>query len=48
MTNGSKQQISTINPVGPALDVRSAEDVQWSDVADVVVVGWGRRSQRRH
>lgn len=41
MTNGSKQQISTINPVGPALDVRSAEDVQWSDVADVVVVGWG-------
>ena len=41
MTSSSKKHISTINPVGPALEVRSADDVQWSDTTDVIVVGWG-------
>ncbi|MBV8248545.1 MAG: FAD-binding protein [Comamonas sp.] len=37
----SLKHISTINPVGAALDVGSADEVLWSDAADVVVVGWG-------
>lgn len=36
-----KKHVSTINPVGAVLDVRSADEVQWSDASDVVVVGWG-------
>lgn len=39
--SNAKKHISTINPVGVALEVRSADDIQWSDAADVVVVGWG-------
>ena len=39
--SNSKKHISTINPVGPALDVQSADEIQWSDAVDVVVVGWG-------
>jgi 3-oxo-5alpha-steroid 4-dehydrogenase len=41
MANSSRKNISTINPVGDALDVRSAADIQWSDSTDVIVVGWG-------
>ncbi|CAM4227720.1 3-oxo-5-alpha-steroid 4-dehydrogenase [Comamonas aquatilis] len=36
-----KKHVSTINPIGEAVEVRSADEVQWSDAADVVVVGWG-------
>ncbi|CUA99909.1 FAD-binding protein [Comamonas thiooxydans] len=36
-----KKHVSTINPVGAVLDVGSADEVQWSDASDVVVVGWG-------
>nr|Q59327.1 RecName: Full=3-oxo-5-alpha-steroid 4-dehydrogenase; AltName: Full=Delta 4, 5-alpha steroid dehydrogenase [Comamonas testosteroni]AAB08517.1 delta 4, 5-alpha steroid dehydrogenase [Comamonas testosteroni] len=36
-----KKHVSTINPVGEVLDVGSADEVQWSDASDVVVVGWG-------
>ena len=31
----------TVTPVEPALEVTDAAEVQWSDSADVVVVGWG-------
>lgn len=41
MSNNFKTRISTVNPIGAALDVRSADDVQWSDSTDVIVVGWG-------
>lgn len=41
MTNSSKKHISTVNPVGAPLQVQSADDIQWADSADVVVVGWG-------
>lgn len=41
MGNSSKKHISTINPIGAPLQVASADDIQWSDSADVVVVGWG-------
>lgn len=40
MSNSNKL-VSTINPVGAALDVRSADEIHWSDASDVVVVGWG-------
>ena len=33
-----KKHVSTINPVGAVLDVGSADEVQWSDASDVVVV----------
>ena len=39
MANNSKTRISTINPIAPALDVRSADEVQWADSTDVIVVG---------
>ena len=32
---------STVTPIGPALEVESAEALDWSDSADVLVVGWG-------
>lgn len=32
---------STVTPVAPALEVDNASAVDWSDSADVVVVGWG-------
>lgn len=32
---------STVTPVEPALEVDSADDVNWSESADVLVVGWG-------
>ncbi|MGE8318658.1 MAG: FAD-binding protein [Comamonas sp.] len=41
MAAPSRQQTSTVNPVGAALQVRSADEIRWSDSADVVVVGWG-------
>lgn len=31
----------TVTPIEPALEVVDAAEVQWSDSADVVVVGWG-------
>ncbi|TYK73293.1 FAD-binding protein [Comamonas sp. Z3] len=39
--SNSKKLVSTVNPVRAALDVRSADEIQWSDASDVVVVGWG-------
>lgn len=41
MAQGSRNHVSTVNPVGAALDVRSADEIQWSDTTDVIVVGWG-------
>lgn len=41
MAKDSKKSIRTINPVGPALEVHSEHDVQWSDSTEVLVVGWG-------
>ncbi|WP_029527753.1 FAD-binding protein [Polaromonas glacialis] len=32
---------STVTPIAPALEVDDASAVNWSDSADVVVVGWG-------
>ena len=32
---------STVTPIGPALEVDRADEIAWSDGADVVVVGWG-------
>jgi len=32
---------STVTPIEPALEVESAEALDWSDSADVLVVGWG-------
>ncbi len=32
---------STVTPIAPALEVDDASVVDWSDSADVVVVGWG-------
>ncbi|MEP6587347.1 MAG: FAD-binding protein [Polaromonas sp.] len=32
---------STITPIAPALEVENAQAVEWSDSADVLVVGWG-------
>ena len=40
MANSSRKNISTINPIGDALDVRSADEIQWSDSTDVIVVGF--------
>ncbi|WP_120966896.1 FAD-binding protein [Comamonas sp. lk] len=37
----SNKNRSTINPIESALDVDSADEIRWSDSADVVVVGWG-------
>lgn len=39
MTHGAR--LSTITPIEPALEVDDADAIDWSDVADVVVVGWG-------
>ena len=39
--SASQQSQSTINPIASPLDVCSADDIAWSDAADVVVVGWG-------
>lgn len=41
MAHGSRNHVSTVNPVGAALDVRSVDEIQWSDTTDVIVVGWG-------
>ncbi|MDB5730681.1 MAG: delta 4,5-alpha steroid dehydrogenase, partial [Variovorax sp.] len=32
---------STVTPIAPALEVEDAQAVDWSDSADVIVVGWG-------
>ena len=32
---------STVTPIAPALEIDDASAVDWSDSADVVVVGWG-------
>ncbi|MGH6627360.1 MAG: FAD-binding protein [Burkholderiaceae bacterium] len=32
---------STVTPIGPALEVDRADEIAWSDRADVVVVSWG-------
>lgn len=36
-----KARTSTVTPIEPALVVAGADAVQWSDSADVLVVGWG-------
>lgn len=33
--------MSTVTPVEPALDVASADELDWNDEADVIIVGWG-------
>ena len=33
--------MTTVTPIEAALEVECADDVAWSDAADVVVVGWG-------
>ncbi|MDQ3061051.1 MAG: FAD-binding protein [Pseudomonadota bacterium] len=35
------QRFSTVTPVAEALEVQDAQAVNWSDSADVLVVGWG-------
>ena len=39
MTGSAKT--STVTPIAPALEVSDASALDWSDSADVVVVGWG-------
>lgn len=34
-------RVSTVTPVQAALEVRDASELDWSDQADVLVVGWG-------
>lgn len=41
MAVNSNRHVSTVNPVGAALDVDSASEIPWADAADVLVVGWG-------
>ncbi len=41
MNGTSKTTASTVTPIAPALEVRSAADVSWSEESDVLVVGWG-------
>lgn len=36
-----KPRVSTVTPIDPVLEVEDASAVDWSDSADVVVVGWG-------
>lgn len=38
---GAKLRTSTVTPIEPALEVEDAEALEWSDCAEVVVVGWG-------
>ena len=38
---GQGARASTVTPIAPALEVDDASAVDWSDSADVVVVGWG-------
>ncbi|HEV8311815.1 MAG TPA: FAD-binding protein [Burkholderiaceae bacterium] len=33
--------MSSVTPIEPALDIEHADELAWSDSADVVVVGWG-------
>ena len=33
--------MTTVTPIEAALEVECADDVAWSDAADVVIVGWG-------
>ncbi|MDE1926061.1 MAG: FAD-binding protein [Burkholderiales bacterium] len=40
MTQAATEK-STVTPIEPALEVGSAAELDWSDSADVVVVGWG-------
>ena len=35
------KRTSTVTPIAPALEVNDASAVDWSESADVVVVGWG-------
>ncbi|MBS0465973.1 MAG: FAD-binding protein [Proteobacteria bacterium] len=41
MSNASAGRSSTVTPIAPPLLVASAQELQWSSSADVVVVGWG-------
>lgn len=37
----SKADKNTVTPIEPTLEVAYADEIAWSDAADVVVVGWG-------
>ena len=41
MSRPQGARTSTVTPIAPALEVADASAVDWSDSADVVVVGWG-------
>lgn len=41
MKGARKAKISTVTPIAPALEVNHADEVTWSEAADVLVVGWG-------
>jgi len=43
MSEKDKRQAKpgTVTPIAPPLEVASADEVSWSDEADVLVVGWG-------
>lgn len=37
----TKPRTSTVTPIEPPLEVGSADELKWSDGADVLVIGWG-------
>ncbi|NBT93090.1 MAG: FAD-binding protein, partial [Betaproteobacteria bacterium] len=37
----TSRRISTVTPVEPALLVEDANSLDWSESADVLVIGWG-------
>lgn len=39
--NGHNHAASTVTPIEPALFIDEPDELDWSDSADVVVVGWG-------
>lgn len=41
MTEATRAKSSSVTPIAPPLVVTHADGVNWSDTADVVVVGWG-------
>src|SRR5262245_37616550 len=41
MTDKPLLESGTVTPIGPALRVQRADDIAWSEDADVLVVGWG-------
>ncbi len=41
MKSPTAKRLSTVTPIEAPLDVGHADEVSWSEAADVVVVGWG-------